>query len=937
MRTDIRRFGPTRPSNPTAKAAKSQDKPEPWPRAAMPKTIASFVRLLSAGLRRTPKKTMHPNQTKVQKVNIVSPHHPTGGMAWPLLPAAWLAPKDVKLLIHSFVHLRKNEKSRCENIWRTVYAMFTVWQKQRTYPVRNKVVLHPHRSDWNKILKLCYHCLSISCQHGADALATHVKEWSLQAYKQAIGDIIPDHPQVPSLAKFLTREQSRLWKARKTLLAAGMGRALPLPPPSTRNQKDARGSGHYDKNKALSPPKGSSKNGRLKLSTPAHPASNVVSEALQRHKISLSKPGPKKDASLAQKLTDFVARKIRYARQRSTKVDPTDARWVPLPSTSACIEASVREGGSYSYIWELSKRAHTHVGEHPSARAKRFAATIRAELHWLRNQWKSARNRHPQGVVHALPERGWKARILSKHNAALVEGLKPINRSLLHCLRKLRPSAPALRGASVTASLKRMPWHTSTAEQYVFSGDLSTASDLIPFWVARATVDGICSGMDWGPYHKALLYNATGPFRLDYPDNTTLTTQRGCLMGLPSTWPILSFINMFAAEHLTSKRDRNFYRVVGDDIVGVWSEETVMRYKLNLDSMGLVLNARKTGESPDRGVLAEEYFELIKRRDDPLPYADVSTLFPKRPGKPAIQSWADTDEADRISRAHPEGWFRGPRSLIRPRLSAIVTAKRSADPTNVNRESTPVEFALGDILTEQTSLPTLPAWQRERILAVGLAIHKRSTNRLRKAGIPLFWPKAFGGAGLPGKQRAPVKHRILASAMVSYKVTDANPIQSAVKHQWTSKPASPAEAKVAQELRAVLDKERRTKHKAGYLVDSVRQSLLGRALVNEILNGTILRTQKYHKWAAWAAGRQLKRIVNATAKSHQHRHPINARNATKLAARHSEERLPAKVARRLLDEYVPYSTPLVLEPSKHKKREFGPRRPMDRAAGYRPT
>jgi hypothetical protein len=110
--------------------------------------------------------------------------------------------------------------------------------------------------------------------------------------------------------------------------------------------------------------------------------------------------------------------------------------------------------------------------------------------------------------------------------------------------------------------------------------------------------------------------------------------------------------------------------------------------------------------------------------------------------------------------------------LGRVTLSALLLAKTKTGRRSEERVTRPIEVRLGDAWRQATQNAT--ARTRERALTVARVYWWRTIGRMKKYGLPLFWPQALGGWGLPGKQGANEKWRRSAANWTSLS-TDARP------------------------------------------------------------------------------------------------------------------------------------------------------------------
>jgi hypothetical protein len=386
-----------------------------------------------------------------------------------------------------------------------------------------------------------------------------------------------------------------------------------------------------------------------------------------------------------------------------------------------------------------------------------------------------------------LPERGQKIRIASISPAAAVAAGQRINKFLLKLLKRTPVHSYMLTGAVGIPRGVRQGCHRWIHEKdfEITSTDLSAASDWIPHRVADAVWQGVCGGAgtvippSFVQYGKACL----GPQRLEnLPDciheYEGSTTSTGILMGLPLTWPILSWINEFcgakatqtfnareAAEgrKMTSTAWRSAgthrpFAVGGDDFIGAWTTRHRQLYEKNITDLGLKVNRHKTFTSPVGGIFLEKLF-LLGSKEVPQEYraheADqapvLSTLF-----EWIAHAFHPNQEQRKLVRKL---------SLVeRPLLSALCSAK--AHGRRGVAEGVPAYLSLPSVLQEAVKLSSEP-WRKKAVIRVGEQVHATTFSRWRKSGIPMCWPQSLGGWGVPGVPSAPSHFRKAAASILS--------------------------------------------------------------------------------------------------------------------------------------------------------------------------
>jgi len=224
-----------------------------------------------------------------------------------------------------------------------------------------------------------------------------------------------------------------------------------------------------------------------------------------------------------------------------------------------------------------------------------------------------------------IMERGEKTRMVTPVTSCVVYFSIFLNSLLLGFLRGdprmgLRETAPM---QSFINSMEGSRW----GDGYVLrSVDMTRATDLMPFGVVSPIVEGILEKVGWTPFLKNALRFCTGPMQMyvDFPPYApghSVTTTCGILMGLGTSWPILSLFNLGLMENawtktgerrFVSKRERGRVGTVGDDLEGYLPKTVSNQYTANLEMTGGAPSAGKDMESFSCGVLVEELVVITK-------------------------------------------------------------------------------------------------------------------------------------------------------------------------------------------------------------------------------------------------------------------------------------------------------------------------------------
>jgi hypothetical protein len=673
--------------------------------------------------------------------------------------------------------------------------------------------------------------------NGGDQLAKLVKSWALEAQYYAVGETRPFKPTPGDVMLGHLWPTLRFEVSREGLATlASMGRALP------------------------------------------NPSDEVIKKTLNEHrKVLMSRPVPTNPV-LLKALSTFVHTNVRGMVQEQLKRDenfnPSRPSFLPIFSTSSCIEKTRKEGGCAAALAEIEAKMRADPsGDFGSS----SPAEVKADV--LEFAWKAEPQfLPPKGVVMAVPAPGGKARVLAKHRSEHTTMAQYINGTLIALLKNWAPAAGALHGRSITKTLRfasrKQPLDP---EALVFSGDWSTSTDYIPFDVARCIADAICAELGWDWTLTNAMRRLTGCYQLRYPDGKLIVTGRGQLMGVGTSWPILSLLNGFCAEHGASQIAKRSYRICGDDILSVWTTPEIDRYRQMMEACGVKLNDRKTLIARNFGVFTEEYVELI-RSGGVLPiskkdWADIADFEGEEP-LPA--------QGEQLKKGTPLGF----RILKRALLSTVVMA-RAADVNGRLRDTDLPRFAtVGDASGCIRGMHLKPWLESRAILALS-SLNQKAINTLHQAGIPPFWPKTLGGGGVhTRKPKAPDSINCRCQWLVSgsgdrFTERSAHEMRRMLSlwRPTTTNPGLNSLIRATDELVDALP--RANSNGRAPLREEVRKKVLASTLAEAALD-TSLRTPGYRVLKATNIGRAARRILNSWPRR------ANAMNTKHLVARVEE-------------------------------------------------
>jgi hypothetical protein len=488
---------------------------------------------------------------------------------------------------------------------------------------------------------------------------------------------------------------------------------------------------------------------------------------LEEYEKTMTTPSKEVSQATLNDLSRFIERLVTKVKPRIRKiwdvddkgkrrgrVDLADLNARSSVATTACIERSVAKGGARSYIRDVMTTSHSGVGESPHTalgKALRWTHTTKQVLSFNRVEWSQASpdgKEIPWMIPTAVPKPGGGSRIVSVCNASLVNVLQPINELLLRIVEKVPECMSNLMGTDPAKALRVL--NIGSEECIFYSADLTAASDHIPHSVARVVVDAILRslGVDQSDPLSKWFKLAIGPFRIVRRTGpascvrtkivtTNLVTQRGLLMGLGITWPILNLLNVYCSRRSRGQEMvQKDTLIAGDDLLGFWKRKRISRYERHLKALDLRLNKGKTLCSSRVGIFTENLIQV------------------SRSGRPKI---FDVDASD----------FLNFNTYGRIYLSQVSLAKR------INVSGRPIDQTLPVWRTIGTSIGNIfeskiPMWQKLRAGGVMKSLHIGAIRKLAYAKIPLELPHCLGGAGAPIMNRRPtLTERLSGSILLS--------------------------------------------------------------------------------------------------------------------------------------------------------------------------
>jgi hypothetical protein len=318
-----------------------------------------------------------------------------------------------------------------------------------------------------------------------------------------------------------------------------------------------------------------------------------------------------------------------------------------------------------------------------------------------------------------VEERGQKTRVVTPVSGCASYMAMFINTILLYLLER----DPRTKSTKNTHASDLCPLLIGASDLFLRSVDMQRATDLIPHEVAQTICRGLQKVLDLPPfiYNSLLLLN--GPFRM-WTDGGFIDTTSGILMGVGSSWPILSLYNLWLWDGAWAEAGmrnsskflvRRMVRVIGDDLLGLAPLAVSQAYTARLVRTGGKPSPGKDLLSVTHGVLGEE----------------LVTLYPPDGGAP---QGGEGSEGLRVTR------FDVSYAHVVPTYSI-----RALQPQpGFDRDGSSPNCA-GPQLSREWDRAGRPLWMLAFLRARWATVYRG----LRKVGLNPELPREFGGGGFP--------------------------------------------------------------------------------------------------------------------------------------------------------------------------------------------
>jgi hypothetical protein len=482
------------------------------------------------------------------------------------------------------------------------------------------------------------------------------------------------------------------------------------------------------------------------------PSGEIISSSLRKHRedmTSLFHTPPEVLEEISQFCCDFSKRNLRGF------VEEPPFQLLSL-STTACLEKTRREGGQLAWAREALYEDDPSWSE-----PDRPAGVLLQEFSDLISDGKVVAKalscvRDPQfslrSHVGVVEERGLKARIVTKSQASVLVLGHLARQRLLRGLKE----APECRGALMDSPCSDLINRIRGCSGDVISSDLRAASDLIPRDVANAMVEGLSLSGKFSPAEVLGLRLCTQDHGLTYEGSDEVIPQvRGILMGLPTTWVLLSLLHLYwwrdAIRANLRYRSGLIGRAVicGDDLLAVAPPSVIDRYERNILRCGGELSPGKHSRTSYRGVFLEMLFEF--------PSAGLRPMVVK-----TTDSWHIGSRKQ--AKLHVERVVELRPIQVDPVRKGVIPLKGFFDsgpahPTKKLVHSLPDWVVAGEV-SESLRLEGHKPYQINTMVRVAFP---KAVHLLRMHRIPPYLPRFLGGGGLVHPRGDDVKVNRLAS------------------------------------------------------------------------------------------------------------------------------------------------------------------------------
>jgi hypothetical protein len=328
------------------------------------------------------------------------------------------------------------------------------------------------------------------------------------------------------------------------------------------------------------------------------------------------------DSKLAKRIEKFTYDLfVKYGRVR-----PIKEKDYIYDSPAATYEYSRAEGGGAQEMRDLVKSLYTNrLYVHKAHMVEENFAELYFEFAPLERKegeerWKIS--------LQTIPGKGVKDRIVTKSEVALLFLLTPLANQATKVLKRV----PGLR-EQFKQEPQEVAKRLSSKNGYLYSGDMTAATDSINHWAAEAVISGISKALKWTEDQTEDAMSSITKLEIHDKEYGIARVTRGTQMGLPLSFVILSVLNLCSVteglrsyHRMTGKRlqvdPRACCCVHGDDLI-VGSDDQYYKHVVDVQTrFGFINNPSKSHLSREGGVFAGSYYRVKRKRvrvPDPNP------------------------------------------------------------------------------------------------------------------------------------------------------------------------------------------------------------------------------------------------------------------------------------------------------------------------------
>jgi len=444
------------------------------------------------------------------------------------------------------------------------------------------------------------------------------------------------------------------------------------------------------------------------------PPAPIIEQAIRDYqKIVTQSPQPV-DENLIDELWTFGKD---FARGAKTNLK-YHVTWTPNETTSS-FNNSRQEGGRFTDLISNSApllQFFTEWVQPAKDEPSEFLDTIVYESALLTDEQQEIYH----AKVIAVPEPGYKTRVLMKFPAANLVRSDQVRRQLWPLIKKeINFDLDKIPSEKLIQELLEKSLHQSGV---CISSDLRNATDYIPHHYAQAVWGGLLSEFDAPDHIRDHITKMFSPIIVHKDDGTTFITKRGIQMGTPLSFMTLCLLHSFCVRD--SGNNWAPYLIRGDDLIGIF--KYVNLYQESLVKVGFMINKQKTIISNYGGIFTEKTIlfqrtEKIKRfpkaRQETTIY-DLIKQNQKYTSKMVISSAKRVNDVPTMGLLHPD-----PQQTVLRSLGQTCGYLKSTLPLNKTK-----------LLMRVISIA------QPDVIDVAI-----------KLNLPIHTPQELGGVGIPNK------------------------------------------------------------------------------------------------------------------------------------------------------------------------------------------